>query len=233
MVLNIYCDETTHLLNDRIPTMVLGALTCPKGEIPRVTRDILAIKAAHSIPASTEAKWTRVSPGQVTFYEHLLGYFFDEPCLDFRAVIIPDKSILRHAEFHQDHDDWYYKMYYVLLKALMRRSHFYHIYLDTKDTRSAAKIAKLHEVLANSHELDGAAVESVKSVRSHEVQLFQILDLLLGAVNYTNRKLSSSGAKTRLVDYVKERSGLTLEVNTSPTRRKVNILRWTPSRTSQ
>ncbi len=51
-----------------------------------------------------------------------------------------DKSQIKHEEYNQDHDDFYYKMYYQLLSKKLVPEHSYNIYLDFKDTRSAKKV---------------------------------------------------------------------------------------------
>ena len=69
--------------------------------------------------------------------------------LRFRGLVVPDKDLLDHSRFDQSHNDWYYKMYFTMLRPIFCAPHRYHIYLDAKDTRGGPKIRKLHEVLAN------------------------------------------------------------------------------------
>ncbi len=57
-------------------------------------------------------------PGNRSLYVDFLDYFFDDDDLHFRGVVIPDKKKLDHARYGQTHDEWYYKMYFVLLKAI-------------------------------------------------------------------------------------------------------------------
>ena len=74
----------------------------------------------HGDPASFEAKWSKVSASGADFYREYLDYFFDADELSFRALVVQDKSRLRHPDFGQTHDDWYYKMYYQTLAPLIR-----------------------------------------------------------------------------------------------------------------
>ena len=97
------------------------------------------------------------------------------------------KARLDHARFDQSHDDWYYKMYFTMLRPIFCAPHRYRIYLDVKDTRGGPKTRKLHEVLANSlYDFDRQCIERVQLVRSHESELLQIADLLIGALTYAN-----------------------------------------------
>jgi hypothetical protein len=61
----------------------------------------------------------KVSPAKTQFYLDLMDYFFDDDDLHFRALVVPNKSKLRHSEFRQSHDDWYYKMYFDMLKVIL------------------------------------------------------------------------------------------------------------------
>jgi hypothetical protein len=226
---NIYCDESCHLEHDGQRSMVLGALWCPA----KVARDcnvaIRAIKEKHGLARSFEAKWTKVSPGKLTFYEDLIEYFFQTEDLHFRALIVPDKGKLRHEDYGQTHDDWYYKMYFDLLKVVLQPHSSYRVFLDIKDSRSAQKVAHLHRVLTNNmYDFERKIVQTLQTVRSHEVELLQLCDLLLGAVSYANRNLVGSPAKQALVAQIRQRSGYKLTMTTLLREDKVNIFRWDP-----
>ena len=80
----------------------------------------------------------------------VLDYFFDMSDLHFRALVVPNKQELRHAEFRQTHDQFYYKMYFDLLKTILSPQEFYNIYIDIKDTQGIAKVDRLREYLCNN-----------------------------------------------------------------------------------
>jgi len=69
-------------------------------------------------------------------------------------------------------------------------------------------------------------IERVQLVRSEEVESLQLADLLIGTVAYVNRGLSTSIAKSRLVERMRERSGYTLTRTTLLREDKVNLLCW-------
>jgi hypothetical protein len=161
------------------------------------------------------------------FYLDIMDYFFDDDDLHFRAFIVPDKSKVRHEDFQQTHDEWYYKMYFDMLKVILHPDARYRIYLDYKDTQGATKVEKLHEVLCNNmYDFSRRIIEKVQLVRSHEVEILQLADLLIGTVSYINRGLSTSAAKQRLVDRMRERSGYKLTQTTLLWEDKVNLFRW-------
>ncbi len=224
---NIYCDESCHLEGDAQAVMVLGAVWCPAETTREAAQRIREIKKEHGLSPAFETKWSKVSPGKEDFYRALLDYFFDDGDLHFRALIVPDKSKLQHEVFDQTHDSWYYKMYFDMLKVLLSPHAEYRIYLDIKDTRSADKIRKLHDVLCNNmYDFDHKIITRVQTVRSHEVEQIQLADLLIGAVGYANRRLTSSSAKCSLVERMQKRSGYSLQKTTLLKEEKVNLFRW-------
>src|SRR3972149_22063 len=207
-IYNIYCDESCHLENDHLQVMVLGAIWCPLEKVKEIASQIKQIKDSHGMKPDFEVKWTKVSPGKKQFYKDLIEYFFNEDDLHFRALIVPDKSKPRHEDFGQSHDDWYYKMYFDMLKVIFNPECRYRIYLDVKDTRGAAKVKKLHDVLCNNmYDFSREIIERVQIVRSHEVEILQIVDLMIGTISYVNRGLSDSAAKLALVERIRKRSG--------------------------
>ena len=129
MELNVYCDESCHLENDNQKAMVLGAIWCPKEKIIKINKRLDQIKEKYDLGKFFEIKWTKVSPAKYEFYEEILNYFFDNEDLHFRALVIPDKSKLDHERFNQSHEEWYFKMYFDLLKIHFKsRWHILYLY---------------------------------------------------------------------------------------------------------
>lgn len=230
MKINIYCDESGHLERDQVPVMVLGAVWCESEKSYEIAKRLREIKAQYALPPGFEAKWTKISPARKDFYLALLDYFFDDDDLHFRAVVIPDKTQLDHARFGQNHDQWYYKMYFELLRHLIDPVAEHYIYLDVKDTHGGAKVAKLHEVLCNdAYDFDRQIIKPIQQVRSNQVEIIQLTDLLIGAISYANRGLKSNSAKLAFVERLRERSRHTLIKSTLRREQKVNIFVWKAS----
>ena len=226
-IINVYCDESCHLENDHIQTMVLGAVSCPQLKAREISIQIKGIKEKFGLPSSFEIKWTKISEGQLPFYRHLIDYFFDEDKLCFRGLIIPNKKVLDHDSFGQTHDDWYYKIYFQMLKAIFDEDDRYRIYIDIKDTLGAYKIEKLHDVLcSNIYDFNKKIIERLQQIHSHESSVLQITDLLIGAIGYHNRGLQGSRAKLELIKLIQRRSGYCLERSTLLRANKFNLLRW-------
>lgn len=225
---NIYCDESCHLEHDNQKAMVLGAVWCPEDKTHEFNDNIRQIKRDYHLSPQLEIKWTKVSPSRLKFYLALIDFFFQTVDLHFRALIVPDKTLLNHALFpNQDHDVWYYKMYFDMLKAIFDPESQYKVYLDIKDTKGYLKQEKLHEVLCNNQlDFRRQIIQRVQQVRSHEIELLQLADLLIGAVSYVNRELQTSEAKKTIIQRIIEHSKYTLKCSTLLRENKCNIFKW-------
>lgn len=228
---NIYCDESCHLENDGINVMVLGAVWCPKESVREINDRIRQIKCRNGISEKVELKWTKIGPAKSQLYEDLVNYFFDEADLHFRALVIPDKAKLDHDRFNQTHDLWYYKMYFEMLKAILSPTAIYEIYIDIKDTHTNRKAQKLREVCCNSmYDFSARTIRKLQPIRSEEVQIMQVVDILIGALGYNSRIFPEghlkSDAKLDLIRLIKKRSGYSLDKSTLLREDKFNMFFW-------
>jgi len=235
MGINIYCDESCHLEHDGQEAMVLGALWCSSSQVQELASKIKDLKTRHGLGPWRELKWTKVSPAKLDFYRDLICLFFETNDLNFRGLIVPNKSILDHKRFNQDHDTWYYKMFFELLKVLIQEGNAYRIFLDIKDTRSSSKIQKLRDVLSvNMGDVERNAIRVMQSVPSKEVQPMQLADLFIGAVSHASRypdgsDTKRSTAKREIITMIQQKSGHKLTESTPRWATKFNLLRWRPS----
>ena len=228
-IYNVYCDESCHLENDHMPVMAIASVWCSMSKTRELSRELRQIKLKHGLSKHFEVKWTKVSPAKLDFYLEFIDYFFNHEDLHFRGIIIPEKKELDHRLHNQTHDEWYYKMFFVLLKEIIDPDCSYRIYLDIKDTRSENKRAKIEEILRSLHyDSDGRIIDRIQQIRSHESQIMQLTDLLMGALRYHNERLNNSKAKLSIINRIQERSGKTLYQTTWPKESKFNILIWKP-----
>jgi len=226
-VMNIYCDESCHLEGDGEPVMVLGAIFCPLASVHSISEELRSIKITHGFSKTYEIKWTKVSQGKVGFYEELVKYFFWKKDIGFRALVA-DKTQLNHLAHNQTHDDWYYKMYFDMLKQIINKDYRYRIYIDIKDSKGGQKALKLHNVLCCSHyDFQKEVFERLQIVRSDEIEMLQLADLLIGAVSYANRNRWKNAGKMRIVEMLTKYCGDSLTKKSSPLQeKKVNIFHW-------
>lgn len=231
MLYNVYCDETCHLENDGINVMVLGAVWCPQRKLKEINQRIKEIKARNNVSPTMELKWSKISPGKLDLYKDLVNYYFDDDDLHFRALIIPDKSKLDHQRFNQTHDEWYYKMYFDMLKVIFHPTDRFEVYIDIKDSNSYHKAQRLREVCSNSmYDFSQSIIQRLQPIRSEEVQIMQLTDILIGALAYENRSFpdgfQKSSAKQEIISLIKKRSGYTMKKTTLLREDKLNLLRW-------
>ena len=192
MKYNIYCDESCHIQHDGNDIMVIGGVFCSKKSAKKINKEIRKIKEKYGIIKS-EVKWHKVSNNKIDFYYELINYFFSNDELKFRCVIAPEKKKLNLKNFSLSYDDWYYRIYYLLLKEIVSIDSEYYIYMDIKDTNGGAKIKKLKNVLNNMlYAFYSDVVKNIQLVRSDEIEIIQLSDILIGAVSYVNRNLNSS-----------------------------------------
>jgi len=212
---NIYCDESTHIENDKQPYMLLSYVSTPYHLLKMHNKNIREMKLEHFYRG--ELKWSSLSKSQYPFYNELIDYFFSND-LSFRAVII-DKSQLNHEQFGQDHDIFYDKMYYQLLNKKIYPNYTYNIYLDIKDSYSYLKAKSLKKYL----ERDYSNIRNLQIIRSHESELMQLTDVLMGAINYKLRGLNKVTAKNNLIERIERYCGKPLSQKTTQAENKFNL----------
>lgn len=212
---NFYCDESCHLEKDKTPFMLIAYVSSAYNQVKMHNNNIRKIKEKHNL--HTEAKWSSISKSSYPFYSELIDYFFATD-LQYRAIVI-DKSQLKHEDFNQSHDDFYYKMYFQLLSKKILHDCNYNIYLDIKDTRSAKKVNGLRDFL-NRHFV---AVRNLQNIRSHESELMQLADIITGALSYHLRGLNKMIAKNKIIEKIQSHSKLPLNSSTTKDSQKFNL----------
>lgn len=240
--INIYCDESCHLQNDKEPVMVIGAVYCPIEKKEEIFERLYSFKVKHNlIPKNKkndkdnrtyyELKWNKVSKSKIEYYKDVINYFFDDDDLQFRVLVVSNKTDIDYEKFNHTHDTFYYKMYFGMLKAILNPENSHHIYIDIKDTKSKEKVHKLEQVLRNDkYDYSKEIIKKVQQVRSHEVEILQLTDLLVGATAYVNRGLANSKAKNELINLIKHRSKYSLTKSTLLKERKFNVFIWEPQK---
>lgn len=227
MIYNIYCDESCHLEHDGIKPMMLGAVWCPMEVKDAIFSELRQIKVRHGLKPTCELKWNAVSPSKLAYYEDVVDYFFSHTELHFRCLVVPNKEMLNHELYGQSHDQFYYKMYFDLLKTLLVPQNTYNIYIDIKDTQGAYKVRRLEEVLShNAYDFDKRMITRIQQVNSAQVELVELADFLTGAIGYAQRGLKTSAAKLRIIELIRQRSGYSLSQSTLVREDKMNLFFW-------
>jgi hypothetical protein len=226
---NIYCDESCHLEHDKQPIMVVGGMWCPKEDVKKISEQIREIKNRQK--ACGEIKWVRVSKSRQDLFLEFVEYFFKTPSLNFRCLVVDEKSKLNHGYFNQgSHDSFYYKMYFYMLRNILKPEQRYNVYLDIKDTRSAQKLANLKDILCNNvYDFTQQMIGNIQNIHSHESEILQLADLFIGAISYYNRNLSANVTKRNVVQSIMNHAGQNLSRTSPPWVDKFNLFIFTPS----
>ncbi len=116
----------------------------------------------------------------------------------------------------------FYKFYYQLLHHWILDFNRYRIFVDTKTNRAHDRIWTLERCLRNSNLTSEVALQALPS---HELDLIQLADLLIGAVSYKFHGHRSSSAKLEIVRAIETR--LAREIGPTPrSEDKFNVFRF-------
>ena len=213
---NFYCDESCHLeKKDDKEYMLIAYVSCAYNQVRLHNENIRKLK--HKFKIYSEVKWISLSKSSYPLYNSLIDYFFATD-LQYRAIVI-EKAKMKHEEFNQSHDDFYYKMYFQLLSKKIFPENSYNIYLDIKDTRSSKKIHGLQDNLNRNF----ISVRNLQSIRSHESELMQLTDIITGAISYHLRGLNKVIAKNKIIDKIQTHSRVPLTRSTTMGSQKFNL----------
>jgi len=223
----IFCDESNHLRNDKSDLMVIGGICCPTNQVEYVNRFIKHLKHKHN--AMGELKWTKLNNNKKEFYRELLEFFFSSVYLKFNAQVVLNKSRLNHDRYNDgEADKFYYKMYYYSLLPFFKVDDTYNIFMDYKDTKGGQRVRKLKEVIHNT--FYGQINVDFTIIHSHESQIMQLTDVMIGAIGYKNRQdiEHKSEIKNFVIATIESLGGVSLDASTPEWEEKYRIFRFIP-----
>ena len=122
--------------------------------------------------------------------------------------------------------------YYLLLNIVCKRESRFNIYLDIKDTRGSRKIRELQRILHIKLADVQSTIPQIQLVRSHESELIQLADFLMGAVAYCNRNdiPTTNSTKRDIIQRIKSYTRNDLKNNSPPWEEKFNLFIFHPRR---
>ena len=216
---NLYCDESTHLIHDGHPYMLLSYISIAYPQIRLAKEEIKAIKRKFNY--TEELKWTNVHSATYKVYAELVHWFFMND-LEFRAVVV-DKSQIDEKRADYSFNDFYFRMYFQLLHTKVDFQNRYNVFLDIKDTCSGEKLEKMKKIMSYN-----SSIGTLQFIPSRESVFIQLADVLMGAINYNLRiqKGDVKGnviAKLKLIEKIKRHSNISLNTTTPLSRNKFNL----------
>lgn len=216
---NLYCDESTHLIHDGHPYMLLSYISIAYPQIRLAKEEIKTIKRKFNY--TEELKWTNVHSATYKVYAELVDWFFMND-LEFRTVVV-DKSQIDEKRADYSFNDFYFRMYFQLLHTKVDFQNRYNVFLDIKDTCSGEKLEKLKKIMSYN-----SSIGTLQFIPSRESVFIQLADVLMGAINYNLRiqKGDVKGnviAKLKLIEKIKRHSNISLNTTTPLSRNKFNL----------
>lgn len=216
---NLYCDESTHLIHDGHPYMLLSYISIAYPQIRLAKEEIKTIKRKFNY--TEELKWTNVHSATYKVYAELVDWFFMND-LEFRTVVV-DKSQIDEQRADYSFNDFYFRMYFQLLHTKVDFQNRYNVFLDIKDTCSGEKLEKLKKMMSYN-----SSIGTLQFIPSRESVFIQLADVLMGAINYNLRiqKGDVKGnviAKLKLIEKIKRHSNISLNTTTPLSRNKFNL----------
>ena len=216
---NLYCDESTHLIHDGHPYMLLSYISIAYPQIRLAKEEIKAIKRKFNY--TEELKWTNVHSATYKVYAELVDWFFMND-LEFRAVVV-DKSQIDEKRADYSFNDFYFRMYFQLLHTKVDFQNRYNVFLDIKDTYSGEKLEKMKKIMSYN-----SSIGTLQFIPSRESVFIQLADVLMGAINYNLRiqKGDVKGnviAKLKLIEKIKRHSNISLNTTTPLSHNKFNL----------
>ena len=216
---NLYCDESTHLIHDGNPYMLLSYISIAYPQIRLAKKEKKNIKRKFNY--TEELKWTNVHSATYKVYAELVDWFFMND-LEFRAVVV-DKSQIDEKRADYSFNDFYFRMYFQLLHTKVDFQNRYNVFLDIKDTCSGEKLEKMKKIMSYN-----SSIGTLQFIPSRESVFIQLADVLMGAINYNLRiqKGDVKGnviAKLKLIEKIKRHSNISLNTTTPLSRNKFNL----------
>ena len=226
MEYNIYCDESCHLASNNSKYMLIGAVYCPKFKVKKVNEYINHLKNNYNLSNKIELKWNKVDKKTKKLYLDIINYFFNNDDLKFRIIVI-DKTKLNHKKYNQTENDFYHKAYYEMLKYIIIPGNSYNIYPDIKDTHSYY----YHQITLNylrikMSDTNKKTIKKIQPIKSYEAPILQINDILIGALSYYYRNLSTNSIKLNIIHEIQRLYQNNFDISSSYSNTKFNIFIW-------
>ena len=226
MEYNVYCDESCHLANNDSNYMLIGAVYCPKFKSKKINDYIRHLKENYNLSSKIELKWNKIDKKTEKLYLDIINYFFNNDDLKFRVIVI-DKTKLNHKKYNQTENDFYHKAYYEMLKYIIIPGNSYNIYPDVKDTNSYYS----HQIMLDylrikMQDSNKKTIKKIQPVRSYEVPILQINDILIGALSYYYRNLSNNKVKLNIISEIKRLYQNSFDTSSYCSNTKFNIFIW-------
>ncbi len=213
----VFFADESGISNDRFT--VVGGICVRKGAIPDIHENIQAFRNMHNM--HSEMKWSKISNQKEVEYHAFVELFFalnNANLVHFHSIIF-DSHKANHKKFNNgDADIGLSKLYYQLI--LHRFSKYYPhaegmcVCLDRRSSSTSLNDLRdmLNAGIAKAHGITSNPIKQVVSQDSHEDDLLQLNDVILGAVcaarNGKHKLVTGRTSKRNIALSVLDKSGL-------------------------
>jgi len=227
MNIEVYCDESRQEYFARAGEpldgfTLIGSLWIEAERRRTYNEQINRLREKHSY--RHEFKWNKVAPANLHFYLDLIKLFFAEE-MRFRCIVLPVRD-LNAVVFHgADCELMFYKFYYQVLHHWILDDNEYRVFVDSKTNRVHNRLRVLKQCLQQANRL--AIIQDVQALPSHQVNLIQLVDVLIGAIGYKFHRERNSTSKVEVLSEIERRLGHAVAA-TSRGEQKFNIFHFQP-----
>lgn len=239
----VYCDESN--TDGRKAYPIYGAILVALDDIREVQRELTDWR--HREDMHGELKWEKVRGGlRLKKYKSFVDLLFSlarhRRLIHFKAIIL-DRRAPEYHKYSKGNDELgFYKFYYhwllrYFVKFPLRDRCALRVIIDernlpadTGDPYATLKYA-LNNGIRKEFGTKHDVVSHVHPLKSHEVDLLQAVDVLMGAVGFHNQDLhlrpNAKHEKVELARYIAARIGRPdLKHETNPIKEDLKIVRW-------
>jgi hypothetical protein len=221
-----YCDESHPVKRDGVDFFILGTIYCETDDTTLIENEIISLKEKYGYHSDYEIKWSKINEKNYPLISELIRYASKIQGLHIRIVVATNKDE-RKFTFALPYIDFYERMYELLIGKIININSILpenaKVYVDERNTHSKENLAKLLKRLKKEYQI----AWNGQIVKSHHVQLIQIIDLFIGACSYEKLGLRTSKNKLRVIDDMKTSLNLkTLSDKTRLSASKYNVMVW-------
>lgn len=199
--------------------LVLGGISCDSTAVAQCEARFNAVRQKHRLFG--EVKWTKVSKSKLAVYKELIDVFFElsrGDTLHFHSLIADTSTFDNRTYNFGSREIGFNKLIYQLILKFGRlygdNCRLY-VYLDRRTTK--ASLIELRSIvnngLAKRWDIQGWPVRRLDFRDSDSANLFQITDLLIGAIGHRKNGhdtvVGASPHKTEFVRHISNCAGLT------------------------
>lgn len=201
--------------------MVYGGIITPDENVERFDGLLAAWRDTNKM--HSEMKWAKVSKGKLYEYLSFVDFFFDhasENHWHFKSVVFDTHQIDYKTHHDGDEELGFYKFYYHFLLYKFAPyakddTHKLWVYIDQKST-TKERLTDLRRALnAGIRKKFGRTCDVVRAVEprvSHDCELIQLADVLMGAIAYhcngCHKADNAAQHRCLLADHIATRSGI-------------------------